>query len=84
MTTLDYFTIKQRMVDNQYADNIFQMFTRLHAKDEYSGNGIGLSIVKKIAENHQGMVEAHSVPGKAQRLKYSFLPTKTLSILPGH
>lgn len=31
----------------QYADKIFQMFTRLHGRNEYSGTGVGLSVVKK-------------------------------------
>ena len=47
-----------------YADKIFQMFTRLHGKDEYRGTGVGLSIAKKIAENHNGFIEATSTLGK--------------------
>ena len=58
--------------EQQYADKIFQLFTRLHAKDQYSGNGIGLSIVKKIAENHQGMVEAQSTLGEGTTFKVFF------------
>lgn len=58
--------------EQQYADKIFQMFIRLHAKDQYTGNGIGLSIVKKIAENHNGMVQAESVPGGGTTFKVFF------------
>jgi light-regulated signal transduction histidine kinase (bacteriophytochrome) len=46
------------------ADRIFNVFTRLHGNAEFRGTGVGLSIVRKIIENHNGFVKAESIPGE--------------------
>jgi|GEM_PF-5609636 len=50
--------------DNKHASLMFEIFQRLDTEDQYTGTGIGLSIVKKIIEVHKGKISASSEPGK--------------------
>ena len=48
----------------EYSQRIFELFSRLHNKDEIAGTGIGLAICKKIVENHKGYILAKGKPGE--------------------
>lgn len=61
--------------DAKYADKIFGLFQRLNDRHSYNGNGIGLSLCKKIVENHNGCIRAASKPGEGATFFIS-LPTK--------
>jgi signal transduction histidine kinase len=62
--------------DMMYHDRIFQIFERLQRQEDYAGTGVGLAIVRKVAERHRGRVWAESEPGKGSTFFLS-LPTST-------
>jgi PAS domain S-box-containing protein len=53
--------------DEKYLDRIFRIFERLHGEQEYPGTGMGLAIVQKIVERHNGSITARSRPNQGAR-----------------
>ena len=57
-----------------YNKKVFEVFQRLNVKEKYTGTGIGLAIVKKIVENHDGVIKAMGMPNEGARFDI-YLPS---------
>lgn len=64
--------------DEKYKDQIFTIFERLHNIDEYDGTGIGLAVVKKIIQRHNGDIDVSSKLGEGTTFMIS-LPIAQVS-----
>ena len=61
--------------DEQFSEQIFEVFKRLHGRDLYSGSGIGLALCRRIVSNHNGLIQVESEIGKGS-IFHIFLPEK--------
>jgi chemotaxis family two-component system sensor kinase Cph1 len=57
--------------DPKQSERVFQIFTRLHTREEYQGSGVGLAVCKKIVEVHGGTIVADSVAGKGSVFRFT-------------
>lgn len=60
--------------DPQYAHRIFRPFERLHGRESYEGTGVGLSICRRVMENHHGRIKALGRLGEGATFILTFPP----------
>jgi light-regulated signal transduction histidine kinase (bacteriophytochrome) len=58
-------------IDKKYHDRIFNIFERLHTKEEYEGTGIGLTTCKKIVQQFGGKIWIESEEGKGSTFLFT-------------
>lgn len=69
-------------IEADYAERVFVIFQRLHAKDRYEGTGIGLALCRKIVEHHGGQIVVDTAPSEEPGATFRItLPTMEKSPL---
>ena len=71
-------------IPQEYLQQIFIMYKRLHTRDHFQGTGIGLSMSKKIIEKMGGRIWVRSVLGEGTTFYFTILKPNTLSYSKNH
>ncbi len=58
-------------IEKEFYEKIFELFSRLYSKNEYSGTGLGLSICQKIINQHGGKIWLESIPGEGSKFYFT-------------
>jgi light-regulated signal transduction histidine kinase (bacteriophytochrome) len=69
--------------EEKYAEKIFEIFQRLHGRDQYPGTGIGLAICKRIVENNNGFINAKGTPHKGATFNVYFPVAGSKNVMKG-
>jgi light-regulated signal transduction histidine kinase (bacteriophytochrome) len=67
-------------IDANFAQTIFSPFKRLHARSEYEGTGIGLSICKTVVERHGGRIWVDSEPGRGAHFRFTLAQVRPADV----
>lgn len=65
--------------DNRFKEQIFQIFQRLHGRQEFEGTGVGLATCRKIVDRHGGAIDADGRPGEGATFTVVFPASRRMA-----